>query len=191
MINNRFADFRGRIAVTLAVLMLLMMVVINISPIPYAVPYIMTKAQEGAHLPDTMLHYGPDKLYSALDMLQPAGREAYKKFLLSFDTVFPLLYACALGLNTAVLLRPAFPKLARANKLYLIPLGAGIVDYLENGTLLLILDRYPKHLDAMAYLAGGFTLTKWLISASCLVALVISIVTIIVRRLNRRRTEAR
>ncbi|WP_168118716.1 hypothetical protein [Paenibacillus sp. HB172176] len=98
--------------------------------------------------------------------------------MLSYDAGFPLLYAIALALCARVLLRRAFPDSSKAAKLGMIPLFAGLFDYIENLLILLLLHHYPAHMSWLAETAGFFTLAKWtmtLVSAALLITSILRI----------------
>ncbi|WP_433944193.1 hypothetical protein [Paenibacillus sp. SN-8-1] len=160
--NKLFSQ--GRIAVSLFFLTILAMFVINVVPVPNSAAYIQELSEPGAHLPDTLFYYDSHRLYDALISLGVPGREAYRAFLLTFDAVFPVLYSSALALSIWVLLRLAAPRSTYTAKLYFLPLLAGLFDYMENMSMLMILHYYPEHLVTWPTIAGCLTLAKWLIS---------------------------
>lgn len=178
--NKLFSQ--GRIAVFLFSLAILAMLVINLLPLPNSVSYIQRVSHSGASLPDTLFYYNSHRLYGVLDSLGASGRAAYRTFLLTLDTGFPLLYSSALALSIRVLLRLAAPKLARASILYLLPLLAGLLDYMENVSMLLVLSNYPGRLDTIAAIAGCLTSGKWSLSFISLTILAIAAVMALWRR---------
>lgn len=160
--NKLFSQ--GRIALFLFSLTILAMFVINVLPVPNSVSYIKEVSYPGALLPDTLFYYDSHRLYDTLESLGTSGREAYRTFLLTFDTVFPLLYSSALALSIWVLLRKAALRSTYAAKLYLLPLFAGLFDYIENMSMLVILSNYPERLIVWPTIAGCLTSAKWLVS---------------------------
>ncbi|RUT29020.1 hypothetical protein EJP77_16600 [Paenibacillus zeisoli] len=178
--NKLFAQ--GRIAVFLFLLTLLAMFVINVLPVPNSVSYIQKVSHSRAPLPDTLFYYSSHRLYDILDSLGATGREAYRSFLRTIDAAFPLLYSSALALSIRVLVRLAASRSTRASKLYLLPLLAGLFDYIENLSILVILSNYPEHLDAIAAISGCFTPAKWLMSFLSLTILVIAAVLAVWRK---------
>lgn len=61
-------------------------------------------------------------------------------------------------------------------RLNLMPLGAGLFDYLENMAMITLLVRYPAHVDGVARIAGYFTVLKWAFTGISLVLLVLGLV---------------
>ncbi len=156
-IINRISN--GKNLTLLLTLSFLLMAIINLVNLPISVPRIKQQSG-GIGILDTEIFYTSEHAYQLLDALQPAGRKAYLKFLTSLDMVFPLIYSTALAVVITAIFRRAFSD-RRVQKLNLVPLGAGLFDYLENTAIITMLLKYPIHLDSLASVAGYFTLVKW------------------------------
>lgn len=165
----------GPLSAALMTLSLLLMAGVNLINLPLSVGHIK-QVSGGADILDTRVFYTPQGAYGALDALQPAGRQLYLRFLVGFDLLFPLLYSIALATLLTVVLRRAFPGRPRMQRLNLMPLGAGLFDYLENMAIITLLVRYPTHVDGVALIAGYSTLLKWSFTGISLVLLVLGLV---------------
>lgn len=58
----------------------------------------------------------------------------------------------------------------------------GLCDYAENGTMLLLLARYPERVNELAAVMGYFTLAKWVLTFASIIVLAVAILGSIVRR---------
>lgn len=150
----------GKTVALLLSLTFFLMFLINSADLPNSVPGIKDAAKGGG-LPDMLPFYTSEKAYDALEGLGSEGRKAYLGFLTTFDMVFPLVYSLALSATLALILRAVFPASAGLRKLILVPLAAGLFDYLENSAIIMMLLNYPSHLKTVASAAGYFTLGKW------------------------------
>ena len=90
--------------------------------------------------------YSPAKLFTMLDLYAPEDFVAHKRFLSRHDLIYPLLY----GFSSLIMLAYLQGALApgdthRIKYLWAIPLGAMLFDYLENGSMYLIVNSYDKN----------------------------------------------
>ena len=110
--------------------------------------------------PDTTFLYHPTKLISAAEAYGPEGRQAYIHSRWTFDLVFPLVYVGFLAVGISWFLNQHDNR--KIGHLNLLPLAAGVFDYLENTATTVVMAIYPKVSYLTAYLASGFTLVKWI-----------------------------
>ncbi|MHB8232875.1 MAG: hypothetical protein ACYDDB_08245 [bacterium] len=108
-------------------------------------------------------YYTAEEAYRILDLQQQSGRRAYLKFLLFFDTMFPLLYAVAFSALLAKVFLKTFSETSWTHNLIIVPLIVAIFDYLENFSIIKMLVKYPERIW-IANIAGYFTACKWLLS---------------------------
>jgi len=160
-----------KLILPLLVVTLGLMVIVNKINGPITVPRI-EQISGGAGLLDMRLYYSPEEAYALLGQLHPEGRDVYLKLLLSFDVGFPALYAVTFSLIVIRILRFAAFRRPMLRLLALIPLAAGLFDWLENGCLLAMLVQYPAASPA-ASAAGILTLGKWSLTGASL-AIVLS-----------------
>ena len=122
--------------------------------------------------PDALFGYSAQQAYRTFDAESEAGR----RFHLIFEVidlfmipVYTLLYATTISYTARRLLGQGSRVVTWAMA---IPLLAALADYSENAVLMTLLASYPQRLDALAAVAGVFTLTKWaLVSAACVLAI--------------------
>jgi hypothetical protein len=102
-----------------------------------------------------------EQIYHVLDRQGEAGREFYKRLLLTVELVFPLVYR----LFNVVFISFTFGRWlgpdSKWNKLSLAPLIGMIVDYVENALVLTMLFTYPQRLAVVASIVGIVTTVKW------------------------------
>lgn len=142
----------------LLVLTISLMVVVNTVHLPITVPRIQ-ELSHGADLLDMHIFYSKTEVYALLEQLQPEGRRVYLKLLMGFDFAFPALYAITFSLIVGMLYRSSGRRIIQS--LVWLPLAAGVFDWAENVSILLILLKYPVT-SVAAYAAGFLTLGKWI-----------------------------
>lgn len=142
------------------VLTIAMMIVVNTVNLPVTVPRIQEVSQ-GAGILDMHIYYTAHEANALLGQLGPEGRRVYTGLLLSFDFIFPALYAVTFSLAVALLFRTGFPAWPFLRFLYGVPLAAGLFDWSENVSILAMLLKYPDFSGA-SHAAGWFTLGKWI-----------------------------
>ncbi len=115
----------------------------------------------GLGIPDTTLGYSADQLYHYAEIYGPAGRAAYIRARLIFDSIFPLVYGAFLVCATSWLVVKGGLVNTNWAHLNLLPLAGILLDYLENLSTALVMARYPHPTLLLPHLAGVFTALKW------------------------------
>ena len=136
-------------------------------------PYARLGVQAtGMPLLDQTFLYTPAQVSATLTTYGADGRRAYIAFL-ALDMLYPFFYIGAVGLLLAFTMRRLLPAGRLARPFLLIPVAAGIGDWLENVVLLGLVLAYPAGLAPLALVAAGITATKLvLVNASFLLAAV-------------------
>jgi len=142
--------------------------VVNLADFNLSAPGLL-KASGGLPLLDTRLWYTPADVYQLFDALGAAGRANNRLFYLTFDIVIPLSYS--LFLWSAI----SHGALYRFRRIAFV---GGAFDYLENIAILILLARYPEHLDSLVTVAACFTVLKFVFSG---VAIVLAVVGFFIR----------
>jgi hypothetical protein len=125
---------------------------------------------EGVGSPDTSLWYSADRLYELAEAYGDDGRAAYVRARVTFDVVWPLVYAAMLALALGWLLRRATAPLARLRVVVLLPIAALLADYAENACTAIVMARWPSTTDLLATLAPVFTAAKWTLLGAAFLA---------------------
>ncbi len=144
------------------VLTLLIMVLFMIFVLPGQAALAEGNAK-GSISPDTSLFYAPGDLLQAAQEYGADGRQAYIQTRWTFDLVFPLVYISFLVSGISWF----YQKLGKPGKLLgysnLLPLLAGIFDYLENTGASLVMASYPAQVFGLALTTSIFSGVKWLL----------------------------
>jgi len=114
-----------------------------------------------------------------LSALGRTGRATYLYRQLPLDFVYPCLFA----VSFCLLLSWLFAKSLRADSkmfyLCLVPLFAGLFDYLENICIILMLTSFPDVPELLVASASAFTIVKSTFTTACFVFLVTGCILLI------------
>lgn len=120
--------------------------------------------------------------------LGETGRSLYLTNQLPVDMVYPLLF----GLSYCLLLGYFLKKL---NKLYspysylcLLPILAGIADYLENIGIITMLTNYPELNETTVYTTNMFSVIKSISTSIFFIALIVVLLTLGIKRVTRKKS---
>lgn len=108
---------------------------------------------------DTRLSYPPSVVYDVLKALGKTGRQGYL-FLHLVDYLYDVSYSIFLGMALILLVKKLFPDKKSLLNLCLIPIFAGLMDFLENISLDLLILSYPSRNNIAPTLASYFTVLK-------------------------------
>jgi len=123
----------------------------------------------GSMSPDTSFFYGPEDLIQAANEYGEEGRQAYIQARWTFDLVFPLVYISFLVVGISWFYKNLDNTTGWIVFTNLLPLAAGLFDYLENIGATLVMASYPARLFGVALVTSIFSGVKWmLIGASFL-----------------------
>ena len=123
----------------------------------------------GSISPDTSFFYGSEKLIQAAKEYGEEGRKAYILARWTFDLVFPLVYISFLVAGISWFYQNLENSIEWIGFTNLLPLAAGLFDYLENIGASLVMALYPTQLSGLALVTSIFSGVKWfLIGASFL-----------------------
>jgi hypothetical protein len=145
------------------------------------------EAGGGAGSPDTSFIYSPADLYRFAEVYGVTGRQAYIRARLTFDVVWPLVYAAFLCTAISWLLRRTLPAGSPWQRANLVPVFGALLDYLENLSTSIVMLRFPDPTPVVAWLAPAFTLAKWLLVGGSFGLLVVGAAAALLRwRAGRR-----
>ena len=147
-------------------------------------------ASGGAGSPDTSFFYTAEDLYRFAEAYGPAGRQAYIRARYTFDVVWPLVYSFFLVTAISWLTSRAFPIGSRWQRANLVPLLAVLFDFLENLAASVVMQRYPDPTPALAGLAPGMTVLKWVFVGASFALLVVAALVGLWRALTGTRPAA-
>lgn len=124
------------------------------------IPKVMGFAN-GMKLLDMMpLGYDLDYVNALFNTLGPQGRDAYLYNQLPVDMVYPALFSISYCLVLAYFLKKLKKFDSKLFYLCLLPLFAGLADYLENIGIINLLTNYPNLTSSMVTTTAFFSLLK-------------------------------
>jgi hypothetical protein len=137
--------------------------------------------------PDTSFFYTREELFEIAESYGEEGRNIYIEKRFSFDVVWPLAY----GFFLVVFIQYGVEKgkLSRLRYAYLIPIGAVLLDYLENIMTSVVMYRYPLRTFLIGDLAGIMTSLKWITLSFAFVLLVILFIRLLIKSIHQRRVN--
>lgn len=110
---------------------------------------------------DLLLAYTPETAYSMIKSYGDESRAAYRRFAMTSDVAYPVVYSVFFGLVITWLFRRSFAADSKLQLLNVVPLGAWLFDWLENIHIVTLLTTYPEMSSTVARFASLFTSVKW------------------------------
>jgi hypothetical protein len=130
--------------------------------------------------------YDLDYVSELFRMLGENGRLTYLNNQIPVDMIYPLLF----GLSYCLLLGYFLKKLNKLNSPYsflsLLPIIAGIADYLENLGIITMLKSYPELKVTAVYTTNIFSVIKSITTSMFFIALIVILITLGIKVLNRK-----
>lgn len=118
------------------------------------------------------------------------GRETYLNYQIPVDMIYPLLF----GLTYCLLLAYFLKKINKLNTPYtylcLIPIIAGITDYLENLGIIAMLKSYPDLTEITVKTNSSFSVLKSISTSVFFIVLTIVLIILGIKAINRIKTNA-
>lgn len=116
------------------------------------------------------------------------GRLTYLTNQIPVDMIYPLLF----GLSYCLLLGYFLKKLNKLNSPYIhlcvIPIIAGIADYLENIGIIIMLKNYPELKETAVYTTNIFSVIKSISTSIFSIVLIVILITLGIKVLNRKKS---
>lgn len=118
------------------------------------------------------------------------GRKAYLTSQIPVDMVYPLLFALTYCLLLAYFLKKINKLIAPFTYLCLLPIIAGIADYLENFGIITMLKSYPDLTEIAVDTTNTFSLIKSISTSVFFIILIIVLIILGFKAINRKNTSA-
>jgi hypothetical protein len=109
---------------------------------------------------DLTFGYNPTRTLQMVADYGPEARAYYARTELTTDLIYPIVYSLLLAVILTLLFRTSKYKPFAA--VALLPFLSLIFDYLENATIVTMLNTYPNQSVTVAVLCELFKLAKWL-----------------------------
>ncbi len=118
------------------------------------------------------------------------GRLTYLSNQIPVDMIYPLLF----GLSYCLLLGYLLKKMNKLNSQYiylcLIPIIAGIADYLENIGIITMLKNYPELTEVAVKTTSSFSLIKSISTSAFFIVLIVMLIILGIKFLKSNKTSA-
>ena len=120
--------------------------------------------------PDTSFFYLPGDLLQMTEDYGPDGRQSYIQSRWTFDLLFPLVYVSFLAVGISWLYKTLVNPIRIFTLSNILPILAGIFDYLENSGSSLVMGLYPDLVPGLALLTAVFSAVKWILVGASFLA---------------------
>lgn len=134
---------------------------------------------------DLLLSYTPEKVYSMVDSYGEAGRAFYRVHELTIDILYPIVYTLLFAFLISWLFQRGFAPGSKMQQLNLVPVGAFILDMLENICIVTMLSVFPAQPAAVAWIGSVLTSVKWLFAAATIVLILTGLVMAVKNRFQK------
>lgn len=140
--------------------------------------------------PDTSLIYSGADLYDMAESYGESGRTAYIKLRWTFDLIWPFVYTLFFLLWILKLLE-YFPGNKHVRYLFVVPLVAMFLDFMENLGASIVMARYPLTSGLVATLTPLMTFTKWTTILGSSLILLLLIILIVFKKIKSELTNTK
>ncbi|AXT55212.1 hypothetical protein J8L88_04830 [Aquimarina sp. MMG015] len=131
--------------------------------------------------------YDLDYVRELFSLLGENGRLTYLNNQIPVDMIYPLLF----GLSYCLLLGYLLKKLNKLNSVYnflcLLPIIAGIADYLENIGIIVMLKNYPELTEVAVKSTSSFSLIKSISTSVLFIVLIVTLIIFGIKRIKSKR----
>jgi len=135
--------------------------------------------------------YNQDYVNELFRTLGENGRDIYLTNQLPVDMIYPLLF----GLTYSLLLAYFLKKLNKLKHpftyLCLLPIIAGIADYLENIGIITMLNSYPDLTETIVNATNTFSVLKSTSTSIFFIALIVILIILGIKFVKRNKTSAK
>ena len=118
------------------------------------------------------------------------GRKTYLTNQIPVDMIYPLLFALTYCLLLAYILKKLDKLIVPFTYLCLLPIIAGIADYLENFGIITMLKSYPDLTEIAVKTTNSFSLIKSISTSVFFIVLIIVLIILGFKAINRKKTSA-
>jgi len=148
------------------------------------IPNVMEYSNGMKVLDNQPTGYSSEYAHQLFDTLGEKGRSEYLFKQIPIDMIYPGLFALAYSLLLFYLFKKSFKLNKKIYILSLVPIVAGLFDYLENIGIIVMISIYPQFLSSIANITNIFSLAKSLFTTLFFVLLIVGVVTLIVKKIR-------
>ena len=121
--------------------------------------------------PDLSIFYSVNDLYRMAESYGETGRAEYIHTRITFDVIWPIIYTVFLVSSISWLITRGFSETSSWLYSNLLPVAGLLLDYLENGSAVIVMWNYPARTPVIDFAATIFTPLKWLSLGACFLLL--------------------
>ncbi len=133
--------------------------ILGILIMPRLVPLI--EGASGLKILDISFGYSAKHVSELFEAIGTLGRKNYLLFTATADMAYPLVYGLFLCLFISYLFQKAFKSTYEFRFLNLVPLCIVLADYIENFSIIMLLNQFPNLNNSLVKIASYATLIKW------------------------------
>lgn len=148
----------------------------------YTIPNLMSYAGGMEILDMIPVGYNPEYVKSLFEQLGPIGRDYYLYTQLPLDMIYPLLFAITYTLILTYLFNKIYNLSSKIQLLTLIPILAGLFDYLENLGIITMLIQFPNFSETIAAITSVFSIIKSISTTAFFILLLIGIAVLLFQK---------
>ncbi len=155
----------------------------------FTIPHVMNFSG-GIKLLDMMpMGYDIEYIQSLFNALGDEGRLAYLVIQIRVDMIYPLLFAVSNSLLMVYLLKQINKSTSSLFYLSLIPVVAGVADYLENFGICTLIKSYPDLSQTVAETTNIFSLIKSMSTSVFFVSLIVVLIVLGTNKLLKKKSH--
>jgi len=176
---NRSITFLQRVSNGKAVLILFILTnLVYGMMLGYSIPLVLSFAPESILFDMSPTGYSYIQAIELLQSLGLEGRNAYLTVQIPLDFVYPAMFAVSYTLLITWILKQTFLRDSKLFLLAFFPVVAGLFDYLENVTIIAMLNGFPDISENLVTIASSFTIAKSGFTTVFFVFLLIALVSL-------------
>ncbi len=126
--------------------------------------------------------YSAEYAQKLLETLGETGLFVYQWKQIPLDMIYPILFAVTFSLLLALILKNSFPQKNNLHKLCILPMLAGLFDYLENIGIIIMIQLFPVFHEWIANITNIFSVLKSLTSTIVFTLIIIGLVILSVKK---------
>lgn len=151
----------------------------------YSIPAVMAFAADLPLFDLSPFGYSYEHAHQLLNQLGGEGRDLYLSLQLPADFIYPGLFAITYALIFVWLLKKLIQPSSKLFYGALVPIFAGLFDYLENIFIIKMINSYPNLDSSMVSIASTFTLLKSQFTTVYFIAVLVILIALLRNRFRK------
>ncbi len=153
------------------------------------IPKLMEYSQKVKILDIMPMGYNLEHVQNLFANLGDVGRNFYLTVQIPIDFIYPLLFTISYSLLLAYLFKKSSLTSSKIKTLNVVPVFAGLFDYLENLGIIGMLKTYPDLNIMLVSTTSTITIAKSIFTTVAFILLISYIINIIYIKLNRKNND--